>query len=32
MFARATDKELIEKLDKRGYKEEKNPVEFWKEE
>lgn len=32
MFSRATDHELIEELDKRGYKVEKKPAGFWKEE
>jgi hypothetical protein len=31
MFTRATDKELIEELDKRGYRVEKKPAGFWKE-
>ena len=31
MFRRATDRELIEELDKRGYRVEKKPAEFWKE-
>jgi NAD-dependent SIR2 family protein deacetylase len=31
MFRRATDRELIEELDKRGYRVEKKLAEFWKE-
>lgn len=31
MFTRALDVELIEELDKRGYKVEKKTGEFWKE-
>ena len=31
MFTRATDKELIEELENRGYKVEKKPAGFWKE-
>lgn len=31
MFSRATDTELIEELECRGYKVEKKPAGFWKE-
>lgn len=30
MFTRVTDPELIEELEKRGYKVEKKSVKFWK--
>lgn len=32
MFTRATDKELIEELETRGYRVEKKPAGFWKNE
>ena len=30
MFSRATEQELIEEMEKRGYKVEKKPAGFWK--